>query len=199
AAGDPRPQHLQPGAGPARPRDPPARGVLPRPRGRGGCRLRGRLLARPGRPPPGPGGPGRGVPGGQARAPRLRAGDGRAAGPMTGAPPTQVSVRDGAAAPADRGADLSIVVVSWNTRDELRSCLRSSFDGLGGIAGEVIVVDNASADGSADMVAAEFPAARLVRNDDNLGFAGGCNRGIAVATGRHVLLLNPDTVVMGDV
>jgi len=118
---------------------------------------------------------------------------------MTGAPPTEVRAGSGAAAPADRAADLTVVVVSWNTRDELRTCLRSTFDGLGGIAGEVVVVDNASADGSADMVADEFPAARLIRNDENLGFAGGCNRGIAVATGRHVLLLNPDTVVVGDV
>ncbi|HET6953718.1 MAG TPA: glycosyltransferase family 2 protein [Acidimicrobiales bacterium] len=104
-----------------------------------------------------------------------------------------------AAPPAAEQPDLSIVVVSWNTRDELRECLRSTLDGLDGIAGEVVVVDNASADGSADMVAAEFPAARLVRNDDNLGFAGGCNTGLAIAGGRHLLLLNPDTVVVGDV
>jgi GT2 family glycosyltransferase len=90
-------------------------------------------------------------------------------------------------------------VVSWNTRDELRDCLRSTLAGLTGTTGEVIVVDNASDDGSADMVHREFPGARLVRNDENIGFAGGCNIGLRAASGRHLLLLNPDTLVLGDV
>ncbi len=60
---------------------------------------------------------------------------------------------------------------------------------------EVIVVDNASIDGSADMVATEFPQVRLIRNADNVGFARGNNIGIAASTGRYVLLLNSDTVV----
>jgi hypothetical protein len=112
------------------------------------------------------------------------------------APAGAASAAGGAAAP---GPDLSVVVVSWNTRDDLRACLRSTLDGLAGIAGEVIVVDNASSDGSAEMVAAEFPEVRLVRSPENVGFAGGCNAGLAVAAGRNLLLLNPDTVVVGDV
>lgn len=95
--------------------------------------------------------------------------------------------------------DLSIVVVSWNTRDDLKRCLASVVDGLTGIRGQVIVVDNASEDGSADMVEVDFPTVEVVRNPANLGFAAGCNVGLAVATGRHLLLLNPDTVVLGDV
>ena len=64
---------------------------------------------------------------------------------------------------------------------------------------EVIVIDNASDDGSAGMVEAEFPQARLIRNAENRGFAAANNQGFAVARGRHVLLLNSDTVVHGDV
>lgn len=92
-----------------------------------------------------------------------------------------------------------MIVVSWNTRDELHACLESVLAGLRGISGEVIVVDNASADGSADMVEGSFPEVHLVRNAQNLGFAAGCNIGLQVASGRHLLLLNPDTIVLDDV
>lgn len=100
----------------------------------------------------------------------------------------------------DLSADLSVVIVNWNTQAMLRDCLASTYAGLGaGLAAEVIVIDNASEDGSADMVAAEFPQAVLIRNADNRGFAAANNQGFAVARGRHVLLLNSDTVVHGDV
>lgn len=103
--------------------------------------------------------------------------------------------------------DLSIVIVNWNTRDMLRDCLASVHAGLGEhpgrareqIRAEVIVVDNASDDGSAEMVEAEFPQVHLIRNAENRGFAAANNQGFAVARGRHVLLLNSDTVVHGDV
>jgi GT2 family glycosyltransferase len=95
--------------------------------------------------------------------------------------------------------DLSIVVVNWNTRELLRDCLASVYSGVGGLAAETIVVDNASTDGSPEMVAAEFPGALLIRNAENRGFAAANNQGFAVARGRHVLLLNSDTVVHGDV
>lgn len=94
--------------------------------------------------------------------------------------------------------DLSIVIVSWNTRQLLRECLESILGRPQGIACEVIVVDNASADGSADMVASDFPAAVLVRNPENSGFAKGSNLGLARSRGRHVLLLNTDTRVLDD-
>lgn len=88
---------------------------------------------------------------------------------------------------------LSVVIVNYNTRDLLRDCLRS----LAGVrvAHEVIVVDNASADGSAAVVAGEFPDVRLLAQPTNTWFCGGNNIGIAAAAGDYVLLLNPDTVV----
>jgi GT2 family glycosyltransferase len=91
--------------------------------------------------------------------------------------------------------EVSVIIVNWNTRDILRGCL-ASIAAETRAPHEVIVVDNASTDGSAAMVAAEFPDVRLIANTDNRGFAGGNNQGLAVARGRHVLLLNPDTVVL---
>ena len=67
-----------------------------------------------------------------------------------------------------------------------------------GVGGEVLVVDNASGDGSAAMVAAEFPWVRLIASPDNLGFTGGNNRAMPLSHGRYVLFLNPDTEVMGS-
>ena len=91
--------------------------------------------------------------------------------------------------------EVSVVVVNWNTRDLLRGCL-ASIAAETRASHEVIVVDNASDDGSAAMVAAEFPAVRLIANTDNRGFAAANNQALAVANGRHVLLLNPDTIVL---
>ncbi len=84
--------------------------------------------------------------------------------------------------------------MSWNTRDDLRRCLVSLLAEKGA-SYEVIVVDNASADGSAKMVGAEFPSVTLIANDANSGFAKGSNLGIAASGGRYVLLLNPDSAV----
>ncbi len=95
--------------------------------------------------------------------------------------------------------DLSVVIVNWNTLEMLRDVLGSVFAHAGGLGLQVIVVDNASEDGSADMVAAEFPQAALIRNTGNRGFAAANNQGFALATGRHILLLNSDTLVLGDV
>jgi len=92
--------------------------------------------------------------------------------------------------------DLSIVVVNWNVRDLLRRCLRSIF-AAPSPAPEVIVVDNASSDGSAEMVRAEFPQVALIANADNRGFPAGNNQGLAVARGRYVMTLNPDTEIAG--
>jgi len=95
--------------------------------------------------------------------------------------------------------DLSILIISWNTVDMLRDVLASTFAGLGNLDAEVIVIDNASEDGSPDMVAAEFPDAILVRNTDNTGFAAANNQAMDMARGRYFLLLNSDTIVHGDV
>ncbi|MEP0201333.1 MAG: glycosyltransferase family 2 protein [Halioglobus sp.] len=95
--------------------------------------------------------------------------------------------------------DLSIIIVNWNTRDMLRDCLNSIPKQNKGLSVETIVIDNASQDGSATMVSAEFPQARLIQNTDNLGFGTATNQGMRVATGRYLLLLNSDTLVHGDV
>lgn len=92
--------------------------------------------------------------------------------------------------------DVSIIIVNWNTRDILRDCLASVYAQTTGIAFEVIVVDNASSDGSAAMVKAEFPQVILIKNTDNRGFAAANNQGMRIAKGRYVLLLNSDTIVL---
>ncbi len=92
--------------------------------------------------------------------------------------------------------DLSVVVVSYNTRDLLRGCLDSVLASLGsGSAYEVIVVDNASADGSVAMIREDFPQVRLLANLKNQGFAASNNQAIRESSGRYVILLIPDTVV----
>jgi hypothetical protein len=90
--------------------------------------------------------------------------------------------------------DLSIIIVSWNTRELLRACLASLPGATAGLVTEMIVVDNASGDGSAAMVRADFPACRLLEGGGNLGFARGNNLAFPHCAGRAVLLLNPDTV-----
>jgi len=90
---------------------------------------------------------------------------------------------------------LSIVIVSWNTRDLLDACLVSIRTIADEVTREVIVVDNASADGTAQMVARDHPEVTLIANDENRGYAAGNNQGIGQASGEHVLLLNPDIVV----
>ena len=90
--------------------------------------------------------------------------------------------------------DVSIIIVSFNTRDILRSCLKSVMRATAAHRGqcETIVVDNASRDNSAQMVVREFPAVRLLRSKVNLGFAAANNLALGMVRGRYVLLLNPD-------
>ena len=106
--------------------------------------------------------------------------------------------------------DLSIVIVNWNVADLLRECLRSILDApgtglledgtilVGPYAAEVFVVDNASSDGSAEMVRSAFPQVKLIASPTNLGFTGGNNLALQRCQGRYVLLLNPDTQIVGD-
>jgi len=93
---------------------------------------------------------------------------------------------------------LSICIVNWNTRDDLRQCLLSLPCGAGELALEVFVVDNASTDGSAEMVSGEFPQVTLIRNADNRGFAHANNQALARCHGDYLLLLNSDTVTHQD-
>ena len=90
---------------------------------------------------------------------------------------------------------ISVLIVNWNTRDLLRACLASLRAALAGLEHEIIVVDNASRDGSAAMVRAEFPEVALIDSKENLGFAAGNNRALAAARGEWIWLLNPDTEV----
>lgn len=92
--------------------------------------------------------------------------------------------------------DVSIVIVNWNTRDLLRACLRSVFNHVAPLEFEVFVVDNASTDGSVDMVRFEFPAVTLLQNGDNVGFARANNRALRKAGGRYLVLLNSDAEVL---
>jgi len=90
---------------------------------------------------------------------------------------------------------LSVVVLSWNTREILRACLVALERDVPCEPRELIVVDNGSVDGSAQMVAREFPTARLLCNADNLLYAEGNNQGARAARGRYLCLLNSDTEV----
>lgn len=94
--------------------------------------------------------------------------------------------------------DLSIVIVNYNTRNILKECLYSIKQNSGNIEYEVIVVENASNDGSAEMVRSEYPGILLIQNVENLGFAKANDQGIRIARGQYILLLNSDTVVLGD-
>jgi N-acetylglucosaminyl-diphospho-decaprenol L-rhamnosyltransferase len=94
---------------------------------------------------------------------------------------------------------LSIVIVGWNVRELLETALASIYAGTSqGPSPEVILVDNASTDGTPAMVASAYPQVRLIANADNRGFTGANNQGIAAASGSYILLLNPDTEVTGD-
>jgi GT2 family glycosyltransferase len=91
--------------------------------------------------------------------------------------------------------DATVTIVNYNTVAKLRDCLQSIRDTCGGLSLETIVVDNGSKDGSVDMVTREFPEVRLVATGENLGFGRAHNRAMALGTGRHFIVLNPDTVI----
>ena len=94
--------------------------------------------------------------------------------------------------------DVSIIIVNWNTREILRNCLDSVFRNISGLSCEVIVIDNFSSDGSDIMIKKYFKQVILITNKENKGFAAANNQGMNIATGRYMLLLNSDTIALGD-
>ncbi len=92
--------------------------------------------------------------------------------------------------------DLTVSIINTNNRELLRNCLRSIFENTRRINLEVYVVDNACTDGSAEMVEAEFPQVRLIRNEQRLGFCANHNQVLRLAQGRYSLILNEDTVIL---
>ncbi len=94
--------------------------------------------------------------------------------------------------------ELSIIIVSWNTRELLARCLESVYATMQGRTFEVLVVDNASRDGSAQMVREQFPQVRLIENRENVGFARANNQALRESHGDYLLLLNSDTLVLPD-
>jgi N-acetylglucosaminyl-diphospho-decaprenol L-rhamnosyltransferase len=90
---------------------------------------------------------------------------------------------------------LSIIIVNWNTRQHLLECLESIFANPTSAEFEVVVVDNASTDGSAEAVAGTYPQVKLIRSSENMGFARANNRAVAITASQYWLLLNPDTLV----
>lgn len=94
--------------------------------------------------------------------------------------------------------DVSVIIVNWNVKELLGDCLRSIYSQTKTISFEVVVVDNASSDGSVEMVSKEFPQVKLIANKENLGFAKANNQAIRESKGRYLMLLNPDTIVVGN-
>jgi len=88
--------------------------------------------------------------------------------------------------------DISIVIVNWNTKDDLRAALQSCYDHGEPRRIETIVIDNGSSDGSVEMVREEFPQTTLLANSDNRGYTAACNQGMREAVGRYYLMLNSD-------
>ena len=94
--------------------------------------------------------------------------------------------------------DLSVIIVNYNVREHLEQALRSVERASAGLAVEVLVVDNDSADGSLEMVRTHFPEVHLIANERNVGFGTANNQAIRKARGRYLLILNPDTIVQED-
>ncbi len=92
--------------------------------------------------------------------------------------------------------DVSIIIVNYNTRELTAQCIDSILAGRPQASFEIVVVDNASSDGSADWLEARYPHILLVRSSRNLGVAGGNNQGMRASRGRYVLLLNSDALVL---
>ncbi len=94
--------------------------------------------------------------------------------------------------------DFSIIIVSWNVKEKLRDNITALLSDGNSVTKEIIVIDNASTDGSAVMVTEEFPQVKLIVNQNNNGFAKASNQGLKAAVGDFLILLNPDMKVLPD-
>lgn len=93
---------------------------------------------------------------------------------------------------------ISIIIVNWNTKEFLKRCIDSVPAACGKLPYEVVVVDNASSDGSSAYLKEHYPDVVLISNSENYGFARACNQGAFRARGKYLFLLNPDTVLYQD-
>jgi GT2 family glycosyltransferase len=92
--------------------------------------------------------------------------------------------------------DISVIIVSWNCKKFLLECLASFYDQVSRASTEVIIVDNASSDGTPEAVRNAYPEVKLIENTANMGFAQGNNIGLKHATGKYICLINPDVIVL---
>jgi len=93
---------------------------------------------------------------------------------------------------------VSVIIVSWNVREYLVECIKSVQRMSAGFPIEIVVVDNASSDGTVECIKKAFPSVLLIANSTNVGFARANNQGLAVARGHYTLFLNPDTLLLND-
>ncbi len=94
--------------------------------------------------------------------------------------------------------DVSVIIVNWNTKDLLKNCLNSVYQTIHDLTFEIIVVDNASSDGSLEMLQQNFPEVILIGNQENRGFGAANNQAFAVMKGKYALLLNTDALLTPD-
>ncbi|PKK84134.1 MAG: glycosyltransferase family 2 protein [candidate division Zixibacteria bacterium HGW-Zixibacteria-1] len=94
--------------------------------------------------------------------------------------------------------EISVVLISYNGREFIDDCLRTTLESLESVTFEIIVIDNASSDGTVEIIENKFSQAKLIRNSANLGFAKAVNQGFDAARGEFILLLNQDTRIVGD-
>jgi len=94
--------------------------------------------------------------------------------------------------------DLSIITVNYNVKEFLQNLIHSIHKAAGSLSYEIIIVDNASSDGSVDFISDKFPEVKLISNNENLGFGKANNQGLKIAEGKFILLINPDAIVSED-
>jgi len=100
---------------------------------------------------------------------------------------------------SEKALDLSICIVSWNTLDILKNCIESIYRYVRDYSFEIIVVDNASGDGTQQALRKEYPLVLLIENDKNFGFGRANNQAISISRGQYILLLNPDIILQGGI